>query len=74
MEVVWLGLAGMIASFNIRRAKDEDGNEIIPPFEGNDGVIRCVDCGNAVDSLLTLSPEVAHFRLNVPLLHGPRKW
>lgn len=36
--------ASLVAIFDIRRAKDEDGNEVEVEVEYNDGALRSVPC------------------------------
>ncbi|KAK7447390.1 hypothetical protein VKT23_014100 [Stygiomarasmius scandens] len=37
---LWLAIATILATLDIRRAKDEDGNEITPELKFSDGIIK----------------------------------
>lgn len=76
-DSVWLSIACVLSTFNLRRAKDERGNDIVPTAEYSTGLLRFVEPCRSTYTVAKSSVSAIHFRSiaqSYLVLRPPKPW
>lgn len=57
MNSAWIAVVSILATYNISKALDDNGNIIEPKAEFTDGLVRCVNTFIARENFLTHRPK-----------------